>query len=152
MALVRWAPARELYPVQTEINRLFNTLFDTATPVSAARAARQWTPALDIVENDGDYVVRADLPGLGEGDVKVEVKDGVLTISGERKSEHEERKDGYRRIERSYGSFARSLTLPDGVDPEAVKATFEKGVLEIHVPKPEAPQAHTVEVTAGAAA
>src|ERR1700722_14814741 len=151
MALVRWAPARELYPVQSEINRLFNTLFDTATPVSG-RISRRWTPALDIVENDGDYVVRADLPGLGDDDVNVEVKDGVLRITGERKSEHEERNDGYTRIERSYGSFARSLTLPEGVDPESVKASFDKGVLEIHVPKPEAPKAPTVEITDGAAA
>lgn len=151
MALVRWAPARELYPVQSEINRLFNTFFDTATPVSG-RVSRRWTPALDIVENDGDYVVRADLPGLGDDDVNVEVKDGVLRITGERKSEHEERKDSYTRIERSYGTFARSLTLPEGVDPESVKASFDKGVLEIHVPKPEAPKAHTVEITDGAAA
>lgn len=151
MALVRWAPARELYPVQSEINRLFNTLFDTATPVSG-RVSRRWTPALDILENDGDYVVRADLPGLDDDDVNVEVKDGVLRITGERKSEHEERKDGYTRIERSYGTFARSLTLPEGVDPESVKASFDKGVLEIHVPKPEAPKAHTVEITGGTAA
>ena len=148
MALVRWAPGRELYPVQ--INRLFNTLFDTATPV-AGRVTR-WTPALDIVENDGEYVVRADLPGMGDDDVKVEVRDGVLRITGERKSETEERKDGYTRIERSFGSFARSLTLPEGVDPESVKASFDKGVLEIHVPKPEAPKAHTVEITSGAEA
>jgi len=150
MALVRWAPARELYPVQSEINRLFNTLFDTATPV-AGRVTR-WTPALDIVENDGEYVVRADLPGMGDDDVNVEVRDGVLRITGERKSETEERKDGYTRIERSFGSFARSLTLPEGVDPESVKASFDKGVLEIHVPKPEAPKAHAVEITSGAAA
>lgn len=151
MALVRWAPARDLYPVQSEINRLFNTLFDTATPV-AARATRQWAPALDVVENDGEYVVRADLPGLGEDDVNLEVRDGVLRLTGERKSETEERKDGYARIERSFGSFARTLTLPEGVDPESVKASFDRGVLTIHVPKPEAPKAHTVEITSGAAA
>jgi len=137
--------------MHSEINRLFSTLFDTATPV-AGRATRQWTPALDVVENDNEYVVRADLPGIGEDDVNVEVKDGVLRIAGERKSEHEERKDGYTRIERSFGSFARSLTLPEGVDPESVKASFDKGVLEIHVPKPEAPKAHAVEITSGAAA
>lgn len=151
MALVRWAPARELYPVPAEINRFFNTLFDTATPV-AAHGVRRWTPALDVVESDGEYVVRADLPGIGEDDVSVEVKDGRLRISGERKSEHEDRKDGYTRIERSFGRFARSLSLPEGVDPESVRASFQQGVLEIHVPKPEAPKAHTVEITSGAAA
>ena len=136
--------------MHSEINRLFSTLFDTATPV--AGRARQWAPALDVVENDDEYVVRADLPGIGEDDVNVEVKNGVLRIAGERKSEHEERKDGYTRIERSFGSFARSLTLPEGVDPESVKASFDKGVLEIQVPKPEAPKAHAVEITSGAAA
>jgi HSP20 family protein len=153
MALVRWAPARDLYPVQSEINRLFNSFFDTATPVAHAnRLRRGWMPALDVVENEQDYVLRADLPGLSEGDVKIEVKDNVLTISGERKSETEERKDGYHRIERSFGSFSRSLSLPEGVDPQSVTATFDKGVLEVHVPKPALPQPHTVEITTEATA
>ena len=96
---------------------------------------------MDLVETDNEFVLRADLPGLSEDDVNIEVEDNVLTISGERKAEHEERKEGYYRIERSCGSFRRSLTLPEGVDPEAVKANFDHGVLEIHVPKPERAQA-----------
>lgn len=136
MALVRWEPLRELNTIQGEVNRLFNTFFDT--PVTAAEGAgRRWLPAMDLVEAEDHYVLRADLPGLGEDDVSIEVEDDVLTVSGERKAEHEERNEGYHRVERAYGTFARSLTLPEGVDPEAVEARFDRGVLEIRIPKPE---------------
>jgi HSP20 family protein len=148
MALIRWEPARELHTVQSEFNRLFNTFFDTPTPVNGT--IRRWIPAMDLVENEQDYVLRADLPGLNEQDVKIELQDDVLTISGERKAAQTERKDSYYRIERSSGSFSRSLTLPQGVDPTAVSATFDKGVLEVHVPKPTQRQPHTVQI-AGAA-
>jgi HSP20 family protein len=148
MAIVRWEPARELHSVQSEINRLFNTLFDSPTP--AAGVARRWVPAMDLVENEHDFVLRADLPGIDQQDVKIELQDNVLTISGERKAEHEERKQGYYRLERSSGSFSRTLTLPDGVDPSAVTASFDKGVLEVHVPKPEARKPHKVEIKAAA--
>src|ERR1039458_584344 len=92
MALIRWEPARELGTIQSEMNRLFNSFFDT--PTVAARTSspiRRWVPAIDVVESDSYFVLRADLPGLSEADVNIEVDDNVLTISGERKSEHEER-------------------------------------------------------------
>ncbi len=151
MALIRWEPTRELQTVQGEINRLFNTLFDAPTTAggTANGGSRRWIPAMDLVENEGEFVLRADLPGVDEKDVKIELQDGVLTVSGERKAEHEERKEGYYRIERSSGSFARSLTLPEGVDPSAIKASFNRGVLEIHVPKPAAKQPHKVEISVG---
>jgi HSP20 family protein len=148
MALIRWEPARELGTIQSEMNRLFNTFFDTPT-AGANGTYRRWIPAMDLVETESDYVLRADLPGLSEDDVNIEFEDGVLTISGERKFEHEERKDSYYRVERASGSFRRSLTLPDGVDPEAVKATFERGVLEVHVPKPEERKPRKVAITVG---
>jgi HSP20 family protein len=96
-------------------------------------------------------VLRADLPGISESDVKIELDDNVLRISGERKSEQEERKQGYYRIERSSGAFSRSLTLPEGVDADAVKATFDQGVLEVRVPKPEARKPRKVEISVGSA-
>ena len=137
MALIRWEPVRvrELGTVQSEMNRLFNSFFDTPT-TGNGRALRRWVPAVDLVETETEFVLKADLPGMSESDVNIEVEDNVLTISGERKSESEERKAGYHRVERSYGSFRRTLRLPDGVDPEAVKATFANGVLEVTVPKP----------------
>ena len=92
---------------------------------------------MDLVEEGDHYALRADLPGVSENDVKVELEDNVLTISGERRSEHEDKKEGYYRIERASGAFSRSLTLPEGIDPDGVQASFEKGVLEVHIPKPE---------------
>ena len=148
MALVRWAPARELRTIEQEFNRVFGTVFDSQAGGVAAR--RRWVPAMDLVEEDERYVLRADLPGVREEDVKVELEDNVLTVSGERRSEHEERKDGYRRIERTSGSFSRSLVLPDGVDPQSVQARIEHGVLEVRVPKPVAPAPHRVAIEVGA--
>jgi HSP20 family protein len=136
MALIRWEPVRELNTIQSEMNRLFNTYFETPSHASAV-GARRWIPAMDLVETREEFVLRADLPGLNEGDVNIELEDNVLTISGERKAEHEERKEGYYRVERSSGTFSRSLTLPEGVDPEAVHASFDRGVLEVRIPKPE---------------
>lgn len=145
MALIRWEPVRELGSLQNEVNRLFNTVFDT--PVQAGE--RRWIPAMDLVEDEQHYVLRADLPGLGPDDVKIELEDGVLTVSGERKAEHAERKEGYHRVERAYGAFSRTLTLPDGVDPEAVEARFEHGVLEVRVPKPAEKKPHRVAIHVG---
>jgi HSP20 family protein len=151
MALVRWEPVRELTSLQSEMNRLFNTFFDApvGTGEQGAGPARRWIPAMDLVEADDHFVLRADLPGLGEGDVAIEVDGDVLTVSGERKAEHEERGEGFHRIERSYGAFRRSLTLPDGVDPETVSATFDKGVLEVRIPKPEERKPRRVSIRVG---
>ncbi len=147
MALIRWEPVRELNTIQSEMNRLFNTLFDSPAPANGT--ARRWIPAMDLVEAGDEYVLRADLPGLSEKDVNIEFEDNVLTISGERKSEHEEKKEGFYRVERSYGSFSRSLTLPEGVDADAVKATFDRGVLEVRIPKPEVRKPRKVAISVG---
>lgn len=137
MALIRWEPARELHSLQHEVNRLFGSYFDSPTGYRNGSALRRWIPAMDLVEEGDHYVLRADLPGLREEDVKIEVEDSVLRITGERKSEREERKDGVYRIERASGAFSRSLRLPKGVDAESVTANFDKGVLEVRIPKPE---------------
>lgn len=151
MALVRWDPVRELDTLQGEMNRLFDTFFGYR-PVSANGngAARRWIPAMDVTETDDELVLKADLPGLDRDDVAVEIKDGVLTISGERKAEHREDSDGYFRVERAFGAFSRSVQLPEGVDADAVKARFDKGVLQVSVPKPQERKPHRVEITAGA--
>jgi HSP20 family protein len=147
MALVRWEPVRELHSMQQEMNRLFNTFFDA--PNAQSGGPRRWVPAMDLVELDDHFVLRADLPGLEEGDVKLEVADDVLTLSGERKFEHEDRKEGFYRLERGAGSFSRSLTLPEGIDADKVEASFDKGVLEVRIPKPEARQPRRVEIAVG---
>ena len=151
MALIRWQPVRELGTIQNEMNRVFNSFFDTPTPANGT-TFRRWIPAMDLVETESSYVLKADLPGLSQSDVNIEVDDNVLTVSGERKAEHEDRKAGYYRVERSYGSFRRSLTLPEGVDADAVKATFENGVLEVTVPKPAQQAPRKVQIAVGGAA
>ena len=134
MALVRWEPMRELNTLQTEMNRLFNTYFDEG---SKGQNDRRWAPAVDLLEREDSLVLKADLPGLSEDDVRIEVRDNVLTIAGERNTDLEEKQNGYYRVERAYGSFARSLSLPPGVEADAIKASFDKGVLEVTIPKPE---------------
>jgi len=149
MALIRWEPVRELNTLQSEMNRLFNTLFDAPAGGDGGGTLRRWIPAMDLVETDEAFVLRADLPGLSEGDVNIELEDNVLTVSGERKSEHEQRKEGYFRVERASGSFSRSLTLPEGVNPESIDASFDRGVLEVRIPKPEERKPRKVAISVG---
>ena len=121
-------------PFSQEFDRLFSSLFNTTRN---GGTAQRWVPPMDLVESDEDFVLKADLPGLAEKDVAIEVQDNVLTISGSRQAEHERKEQGWFRLERSYGSFSRSLTLPDGVDADRVEASFDRGVLEVRIPKPE---------------
>ena len=146
MTIVRWEPLRELGSLQNEMNRLFNTVFDAPAPGNGA-AMRRWMPAMDLVETDGHFVLRADLPGMGEEDINIELEDGTLTVSGERKAEHESSNEGYYRVERAFGSFSRSLTLPKGIDPEGVSAKFDRGVLEVRIPKPEERKPRRIEIS-----
>ena len=150
MALVRWEPVRELDSIQSEMNRLFNTFFDTPTTAGNATPARRWMPAMDLVEHEDHFVLSADLPGMSEEDVNIELEDGTLTISGERKTEHEAKDEGFYRVERASGAFQRSLTLPKGVDPEAVTANFDRGVLEVRIPKPEERRPRRINISGGA--
>jgi HSP20 family protein len=133
MALVRWDPIRELDSLQGDMNRLFDRFFE-GRPANGT--GRRWIPAMDLVETDDHLVLRGDLPGMTEDDIDIEIKDSVLTVFGERKAENEEKGEGYHRVERAFGSFSRSLTLPQGVDTDQVEANFDKGVLEVRIPKP----------------
>ena len=150
MAIVRWDPARELDSLQGEMNRLFDGFFGTGTGGRNGASLRRWIPAMDLVEAGDELILRADLPGMREDEVQIEIKDKVLTISGERRSEHEEKSESFYRAERAFGAFSRSLTLPDGVDPSAVGAKLADGVLEVRVPKPEERKPHRVQIGNGA--
>jgi HSP20 family protein len=134
-------------PFSREVDRLFDSFFGTDRD-----QARRWVPPVDLVEAEDHFVLKADLPGLAEEDVTIEVQDGTLSISGERSAEHEQRERGWYRIERPFGSFRRSLTLPDGVDADAISASFERGVLEVRVPKPAERKPRRVEISAGSKA
>jgi HSP20 family protein len=133
-------------PFSSEINRLFDTLFEAG---NSANRNQRWAPAMDLVEADDHFVLKADLPGLGEEDVSIEVQDNVLTISGERKSEQERKEKGWYRLERSFGRFSRSLTLPEGVNADAISAHFDKGVLEVTIPKPEERKPRRITIGGG---
>jgi HSP20 family protein len=148
MALIRWEPVTELNTLQNEMNRLFNTFFDQPSPTARGGVpGRRWIPAMDLVETGDHYVLRADLPGLSDEDVNIQLQDNVLTISGERKTDHATQQEGYYRLERAFGGFSRSLTLPDGVNADAVQAHFDRGVLEIRIPKPEQKKPRQVQIS-----
>lgn len=128
-------------PFSTEFTRLFDSLFEPRGTV-----AQRWVPAMDLVETEDHYLLKADLPGMKQEDVSLEFNDGTLTISGERGHEYERKEKGYFRIERSFGRFSRSLTLPDGIDADKIEASFHDGVLEVTIPKPEARKPRRIEV------
>ena len=127
-------------PLAADFDRLFNTLFDRN------QAAQRWVPAMDLVEHDDHFLLRADLPGLVEQDVNIELNDGSLTIAGERKAEHTQQERGFYRLERQFGSFSRTLTLPEGIDGEQIKAAFANGVLEVWIPKPEERKPRKIQI------
>jgi HSP20 family protein len=145
MAIVRWDPGRDIDSLQGDVNRLFDSFFGRRD-AGQANALRRWVPAMDLAETEDQLILRADLPGMERGDIDIEVKDNVLTISGERKAEHEKKGEGFHRIERSFGRFSRSLGLPRGVDAKSVTASFENGVLEVRMPKPEERKATRIEI------
>src|SRR3954464_15021886 len=127
-------------PFSTEFNWLFNSLWD------APAASQRWVPEMDLVESQDHYLLKADLPGMKQEDVSIEFNDGTLTISGERKAEYERSEKGFFRLERSFGKFSRSLTLPEGVNPDKIEASFHDGVLDVRIPKPEARKPRRIEV------
>jgi HSP20 family protein len=127
-------------PFPREIDRLFGRLFD------APAEAQRWAPAMDLIEAEDHYLLKADLPGMSEDDVAIEFEHGVLTISGERIAEHTDHGEGWHRIERASGRFSRQLSLPEGVDAEAVTAEFDRGVLTVRIPKPERAQPRRIAI------
>ncbi|HEY8466265.1 MAG TPA: Hsp20/alpha crystallin family protein [Solirubrobacterales bacterium] len=139
------SPFAELGELRERIDRAFGDLFQDLTD----GGRRTWRLSVDVVEEDDRYVVLADAPGMGPDDVTIEVKDNVLTVSGEHSESEEEKKRNYVRRERRWGAFSRSMTLPPGVDADDVKATFEDGVLEISIPKPkvEEPETKRIEIS-----
>jgi HSP20 family protein len=146
MALVRWDPIRELDSLQSDMNRLFDRFFEGRV---GNGTSRRWIPAMDLLETEDHLVLRGDMPGMTEDDVNIEIKDNVLTVSGERKAQHEDQGEGYHRVERAFGSFSRSLTLPHGVDAEQVEANFDNGVLEVQIPKPAEAKPTRVQIGKG---
>ena len=149
MNLVRWDPFRELEEVTEQLNRVFGRSLARRENGKERLTVADWIPIVDISETENAYVIKAELPDVKKEDVKVTVQEGVLTIQGERKQEREEKGLKYHRVERSYGRFVRSFTLPDYVDDTKVKAEFKDGVLNLHLPKSEKTQPKAIEVKVG---
>jgi HSP20 family protein len=135
MSMMRWEPLRELATVQQQMRRMLEDVFGGSAGEMEERE-RRWLPSMDVVDRDNELLLRFDLPGVPKEDINVEIEDGTLVVSGERRSEQEERGERFYRRERSFGSFTRSIPLPEGIDPEQIKADFREGVLELRVPKP----------------
>ena len=141
--LTRWDPFAELGELRSRFDRIFDEWPDGRT--------RAWTPSIDVMRDDGHLVMRADLPGIKPEEVKIEVKDDILTVSGEHQESKEEKDKSYVRRERRYGSFSRSMALPGGVDPKKIKAKTKDGVVEVMIPLPEEAKKEPVQITATAA-
>jgi HSP20 family protein len=146
----RWDPFKELEEMQSRLGTLFGRVpARTNGEKEEAITVAEWAPLVDIVEDEKEYVIKAELPDLKKEDVKVNVQNDVLTIAGERKYEKEEKGKKYHRIERAYGSFERSFTLPEDADGSKVAAEFKDGLLKIHLPKSEKAKPKSIEVKVG---
>ena len=143
----RWDPLAEMAEMHQWFDRAVGDLF-SQTPVDVTAAESVWSPLVDIHETKDRFLVKAELPGMKQEEIEVSIMDDTLTLKGERKREREVNENEYHRIERSYGTFQRSIVLPAGVDAGAVKASYKDGVLEIQLPKKEEakPKAIKVEV------
>ncbi|MBI2081046.1 MAG: Hsp20/alpha crystallin family protein [candidate division NC10 bacterium] len=137
MAIVRWDPFRDLMSIQERMNRLFDQTLARTRGEDEGIAASAWMPAVDIYETPDRVVMKAELPGLTREDVEINVRDNTLSLRGERKFEKEVKEENYLRIERAYGSFQRSFSLPATIQQEKIKAIFKDGVLEVTLPKAE---------------
>jgi HSP20 family protein len=131
-SIVRWEPFRNFSTLQDQVNRLFETSFPGRAENSELTT---WAPAVDIYETENELVIKADLPEIDEKGLDVRVENNMLTIRGERKFDEKVKEDNYLRIERTYGSFSRSFSLPNTVNTEAIKADYKNGVLTVELPK-----------------
>jgi len=134
MAIIRWDPFRDLVTLRERMNRLFEDAF-TSRSEEKDMLATTWTPSVDIYETENELVLTADIPGINEKDIEVKIEDNTLSIKGERKMEKETKEENYYRIERSYGNFYRSFTLPHNIDQDKINAEHENGILKITMPK-----------------
>jgi HSP20 family protein len=146
MTVVRYEPWPLFNQLQSEINRLFESRVGGGAEDSSTVVTSHWMPAVDIREDVDRFVLFADIPGVDTKDIEITMENGVLTIRGERKLESEEERQGYKRMERSRGTFYRRFSLPDSADPERVSARGKNGVLEVTIPKHERVQPRKIAV------
>ena len=145
--LTRWDPYREFNNVQERLNRLFSASFNEGKDESLATSS--FAPAVDVYEDEHNVTLKIEVPGIDEKDIDVRIENNTLTVHGERKIEKEEKEENYRRVERQYGSFTRTFTLPQTVDTENVAATYDKGVLKIALAKKTEAKPKQIKVNVG---
>ena len=146
MNLVKWNPWREMPTLSGRLNRFFDDPFFNISRFADNSELGMWNPAVDLYEKDDHFMIKAELPGVDKNDIKIDLKDRLLTLSGERTYDNEVKEENYYRRERAYGKFQRVFTLPADVDSDKIKAEFKDGVLEIEVPKPEEKKAKQVTI------
>jgi len=145
MAIIRWDPFRDLVTLREKMNRLFEEAY-SARGEERDLVSSSWTPSVDIYETEQELVLTAEVPGIEDKDIEIKVEDSTLTLKGERKFEKETKEENYHRIERAYGSFYRSFSLPPYIDQEKIEAEHEQGVLKITMPKKLEAKPKTVKV------
>jgi len=146
MELIKWTPGRDLFSVRNHMSRFFDDFFPTEDRRSHWTENWVWHPTVDVIEADDSYVISADLPGVDKKDIQVDLKNDILTITGERSTEDTVEEKSRHRRERAYGKFRRSFTLPADVDPEKITADYKDGVLTVRVAKPEARKPRPITV------
>jgi len=144
--LVRWAPFSELASLQNELSRFMNGLHE-----GNGRSAQSWIPTADVWETENEVVYAFDLPGIGEDEISVELEDGALTVTAERERQATVEDGRYYRFERRFGTFTRTIGVPQGVSEDSIAASYANGVLEVRIAKPEQPSPRKIQVTAGSA-
>ena len=147
--LTRWEPFREFATLQDRMNRLFRDSYNEGGR-DESLSASSFAPAVDVYEDEHKVTLKIEVPGIEEKDIDVRIENNTLTVQGDRKIEKEEKEENYRRVERQYGSFTRTFTLPNTVDAEKVSATYDKGVLKIALPKKAEANAKQIKVNVGA--
>jgi HSP20 family protein len=147
--LTRWEPFREFSTLQDRMNRLFRDSYNSEAGRDESLTASSFAPAVDVYEDEHQVSLKIEVPGIDEKDIDVRIENNTLTVHGERKIEKEEKEENYRRVERQYGSFTRTFTLPTTVDSEKVQANYDKGVLKIALPKKAEAKPKQIKVNVG---
>ena len=147
MPIVKWDPVKDVETLQSRINRMFEDCFGHTCDPADETGACAWKPAVDIYETESGIVFDADLPGIGKEDISVEVKGNILTLKGQRRTAPDLKEENFYRRERCYGTFQRSFTLQQIIQPGLIKATFKDGVLKVEVPKPQMEQPKQIAVS-----
>jgi len=146
MEVIRWTPNPNPWRFHNRMNRIFDDFFAPALAVDDELAIRNWNPSADVYEEDAQYVIKAELPGIDKKDIHIDFENSTLVLKGERTEDKEVKEENYYRKEMAYGKFQRSFALPEGVEADNIKADYKDGVLKITIPKPETKQPKTITV------